>query len=206
MIALNAALLGGLAMTSACALLSKSEPMIPRYFALEPAIPARVEPVADSGLEMRFGGVSASAAIRDRIAYRDSTYEVSYYEERLWTDRPEAYVKRALARALLDRRGVRQILSGVGTTIEVQVVAFEEVREPAHVGHVELSYIVFDERAVRLSRSVAVDHPIVEAKGDAEANAVVLALAQAMSAAVDTVADSALAELRTESASARATP
>lgn len=200
------ALLVGLTVTPACALLSKSDPITPRYFSPEPVVTAHVEPVADTGLELRFGRVSAGAAIRDRLAYRDSTYEVGYYDERLWTDKPEAYVKRALAHALFDRRGVRQVLSGIGATLEVDVVAFEEIRGPAHVGRVELTYVVYDDRVVRLSRSVAVDRPIAAAKGDAAANAVVQALAEALSEAVDTIADSTVTELRAESAAARTTP
>ncbi len=202
----RAALFASLAMTSACALLSKSDPITPRYFSPEPVATSHAEPALDSGLELRFGRVNAGASIRDRMAFRDSTYEVGYYDERLWTDKPEAYVKRALARALFDRRGVRQILSGIGTTLEVDVVAFEEIKAPTHVGRVELSYVLYDDRIVRLSRSIAVDRPIAAAKGDAAANAVVQALAEALSAAVDTVADSTVAELRSESTAARATP
>jgi cholesterol transport system auxiliary component len=196
----------GLVVTSGCALLSKSDPITPRYFTPEPVAATHADPVADSGLELRFGRVSAGASIRDRMAYRDSTYEVGYYDERLWTDKPEAYVKRALAHALFDRRGVRQILSGIGSTLDVNVVAFEEIRQPAHLGRVELAYEVYDDRVVRLSRSVVVDRPIAEAKGDAQANAVVQALAEAMSAAVDAVADSTVGELHAESAAARTTP
>ncbi len=206
MTAAKAALVASVALTSACALLTKSDPITPRYFSPEPAETTRSDPAADSGLELRFGRVNAGASIRDRMAYRDSTYEVGYYDERLWTDKPEAYVKRALASALFHRRGVRQILSGIGTTLEVDVVAFEEVKAPAHVGRVELSYVLYDDRVVRLSRSVAVDRPIAEAKGDAAANAVVQALAEALSATVDLVADSTVAELRAESAAARTTP
>jgi cholesterol transport system auxiliary component len=196
----------GLTMTSACALLSKSDPVTPRYFNPEPVVTAQTESVADSGLELRFGRVNAGGSIRDRMAYRDSDYEVGYYDERLWTDKPEAYVKRTLAHALFDRRGVRQVLSGVGTTLEVDVVAFEEIRAPSHVGRVGLSYVLYDDRVVRLSRSIAVDRPIAPAKGDAAAGAVVQALAEALSAAVEIVADSTVAELRVESAAARATP
>ncbi len=200
------ALVAATAMTPACALLSKSDPMTPRYFSPEPVAAAEEQPVADSGLELRFGRVSAGATIRDRIAYRDSTYEVGYYDERLWTDKPEAFVKRALAHALFDRRGVRQVVSGISATLEVDVVAFEEIREPAHVGRVELTYAIYDDRVARLSRTIAVDRPIVSAKGDAAANAVVQALAEALSSAVDTIADSTVAELRAESAAARTTP
>jgi cholesterol transport system auxiliary component len=205
-------LLGGLVMTSACALLNKSDPITPRYFTMEaPASPVTAPlsgaPVTDAGLEVRFGRVSASAAIRERLAYRDtdSTYEVGYYDERFWTDKPEAYVRRAFARELFERRGVRQILSGAGTTVEVDVVACEEIRQPVHVGRVVLSYIVYDDRAVRLSRSVVIDRPVTRAKGDAEAGAVALALAEAMSTAVDTVADSTVAELRSEAAASGST-
>ena len=118
-----------------------------------------------AGLELRLGRVNADAYIKDRIVHRDSAYEVGYYDDRVWTEKPEAYVRRALARALFDERGVTQLLSGVGATLDVDVVAFEEVRAPAHVARIELVYVVYDDRVVRLSRSVVVERPIAPAEG-----------------------------------------
>lgn len=200
------ACLVGLALAPGCALLTKSDPIIPRYFSPEPAASSKANvPAASSGLELRLGRVNADGYIKDRMVHRDSAFEVGYYDDRVWTEKPEAYVRRALARALFDERGVRQVLSGVSVTLEVDVVAFEEVREPAHVGRVELVYLVYDDRVVRLSRSVVVERLIAPAKGVDSANQVVLSLSEALASAVEAVADATAAELRAEETSARKT-
>jgi cholesterol transport system auxiliary component len=202
------ALLALLPLAPGCALLSKSEPVIPRYFSPEAPAPSTPRVTRDaSGLELRLGRVNADAYIKDRIVHRDSAFEIGYYDDRVWTEKPEAYVRRALARALFDERGVTQLLSGAGATLDVDVVAFEEVRDPAHVARIELVYVIYDDRVVRLSRSVVVDRPIAPAKGDAAANQMAKALSSALVAAVDAVASAATSELRAEEASAaKATP
>jgi cholesterol transport system auxiliary component len=194
------------ALAPACALLSKSDPVVSRYFSPETAA-TRAEgesPAAPGALELRLGRVSAEAYVKGGIARRESAYEVVYYEGRLWTEKPDAYVRRALLRALFDGRGVRQVLSGAATTLAVDVLAFEEVIQPAHVGRVTLAYSLYDDRTVLLSRSVTFERPIAEARGDDQANAIVEALAAAMSAAVDAVAVATKAELRVEAGAAAA--
>jgi cholesterol transport system auxiliary component len=204
----RAAAIASLALVSACALLSKSEPNVPRYFSPETssAPPAGTASAQASGLELRLGVVKADGYIQDKIVHRDSAYEVGYYEERLWTDKPDAYVRRALARALFDVRGVREVVSGVGTTLDVDVVAFEEVMKPQHVGRIALTYVLYDDRVVRLSRSIAVERPIPDAKGDAAAEVAVQAMAEALSAAVDGIADATVTELRAEAAPSKPAP
>ena len=192
---------GLLVLVPGCALLGKSDPVTPRYFSADAADPS--VPRADAtGLELRLGRVNADAYIKDRIVHRDSAFEIGYYDDRVWSEKPEAYVRRALARALFDERGVTQLLSGVGATLDVDVVAFEEVREPVHLARIELVYVVYDDRVVRLSRSVVVERPIAPAKGDAAANQMAKALSSALVAAVDAVASAATSELRVEEASA----
>jgi cholesterol transport system auxiliary component len=201
----RAACLASLTLASACALLSKAEPNVPRYFTPEAAA-ADPPPAPASGLELRLGVVKADGYIQDKIVYRDSTYEVGYYEERLWTDKPEAYVRRAVARDLFEQRGVREVVSGVATTLDVDVAAFEEVMKPQHVGRIELAYVLYDDRVVRASNTIAVERPIADAKGDAAASAAVQALAEALTVAAAGVADAAVAELRSETPTARAAP
>jgi cholesterol transport system auxiliary component len=182
-----------------CALLTKSEPVVPRYFSPESVEPPAPRATA-TGLELRLGRVNSDAYIRDRIVHRDSDFEIGYYDDRVWTDKPEAYVRRALARALFDERGMTQRLSGAGTTLDVDVVAFEEVRAPAHVARIKLVYAIYDDRVVRLSRSLVVERPIPPSKDDAAAGEVAHAISVALVAAVDAVADAAAAELRSEEA------
>jgi cholesterol transport system auxiliary component len=190
-----------LALGSGCALLTKSEPVVPRYFSPESAEPAGPR-ATETGLELRLGRVNSDAYIRDRIVHRDSDFEIGYYDDRVWTDKPEAYVRRALARALFDERGVTQRLSGAGTTLDVDIVAFEEVRAPAHVARIKLVYAIYDDRVVRLSRSIVIERPILPSKDDAAANEIVQAISLALATAVETVADATASELRSEEGAA----
>ena len=197
--AFGLACLAALALTPGCALLTKSDPLVLRYFSPEPSAPPKAAPrAAGSGLELRLGRVNADAYIKDRIVHRDSAFEVGYYDDRVWTEKPESYVRRALARALFDDRGLRQVLSGAGLTLEVDVVAFEEVRAAVPFGRIELAYVLYDDRMVRLSRSVVVERPISVTKGADAASSTVRALSDALVAAVDSIADASAAELRTE--------
>jgi ABC-type uncharacterized transport system auxiliary subunit len=180
-----------------CALFSKSDAFVSRYFSPE-TVATPVTRVAPSGLELRLGRVGSAAYIKDEIVFRDSSYEVGFYDGRRWTEKPEFYVRRALTRALFDRRGIRQIAYGVGTTLDVDVLAFEEVRAPAHVGRVQLDYSLVDHRVVLFSRSITVERPIADASGDASADAIVAALARALVDSVDILADQTAEELRTE--------
>jgi cholesterol transport system auxiliary component len=188
-----------LALGPGCALLTKSEPVVPRYFSPESVEPAGPRATA-TGLELRLGRVNSDAYIKDRLVHRDSDFEIGYYDDRVWTDKPEAYVRRALARALFDERGLTQQLSGVGATLDVDIVAFEEVRAPVHLARVKLVYVVYDDRVVRLSSSLVVERPIPPSKGDAAANEAVHAISLALVAAVDAVAAAAASELRSEEA------
>jgi cholesterol transport system auxiliary component len=205
----RAGLVIGLTLTSACALLSKSEPRSPRYFSPEAVSPAPGAASAQGGgggLELRIGRVSGQEYLRDKIVHRDSEYELGYYDGRLWTERPDWYVRRAVTRAIFEERGVSQVIAGNAPTLDVTVVAFEEVRKPAHVGRVELSYVLYDDRVVKIARSLQIERPIADAKGDAEATNAVSAIADALSAAVESVADAAVTELRSESASSKPAP
>jgi len=197
--AVGLAYLAVLALIPGCALLMKSDPTVPRYFSPGPAAPSTAAVrAASSGLELRLGRVNADAYIKDRIVHRDSTYEIGYYEDRVWTEKPESYVRRALARAIFDDRGVSQVLSGASVTLEVDVVAFEEVREPIHVGRIALDYVLYDDRVVRLSRSIVVERPIPQTKGGDAAREAVQALSDALGSAVDSVAEATAKELRAE--------
>ncbi len=186
-----------------CALLTKSAPVVPRYFSPEAQRPSKVDVAGPpAGLELKLGRVDADRSIGDRIIHRDSAFEIGYYDGCLWTEKPDAYVRRALSRALFDERRVTQLLSGNVATLDVDVVAFEEVRAPAHLARIELVFVVYDDRVVRVSRSVVVERPIAAVKGDESATEAVEALSAALFAAVDAVADSTVAELRTEATSA----
>ncbi len=202
-------------LTGACAFFGKADPIVPRYFSPEavPTAGANAMTTAPAngtattgGLELRLGRVNAAAYLKDRIVYRDTAYELSYYDERRWTDKPELYVRRALSRALFDQRGLRQIISGPGPTLDVDVLAFEEVRGTPHVARLSLAYTLHDERVIRLSQSITIERPIGESKGGSDdgMGALTSALATAIATAVADLGDKVAIELKSEAASAPA--
>jgi ABC-type uncharacterized transport system auxiliary subunit len=179
--------------TGGCALLTKDDPLIPRYFSpgAEAATDMTPPGAAVATAELRLGRVNSSAFIREQVVHRDGAHELGSYESIRWSEKPETYVRRALAHAIFDRRGVREVISGPATTLDVDVVTFEEVRGPPHVGTIRLDYRLLDDRVVRLARSVVVTRPVSDAKGAAAADAIVAALAEALGEAVEIVAQAA---------------
>jgi ABC-type uncharacterized transport system auxiliary subunit len=173
-----------------CALTSKSDPTLLRYYSVD--APRRREhppgsPAAGSPpLQLRLGRVNAASYIRDRIAFRDSNVEVGYYDDLRWTEKPEAYVRRDLARAIFDDEGVQEIIGGVGPTLDVDVDSFEELREPKDAAVVQLSWQLRDDTVVLLRRTVKVQRPLEESPKDKPSQR---ALAMALSAALDDAID-----------------
>lgn len=178
-----------------CALISKGEPLRPRYFAPEPQLPqAPASAPAASGQALSLGSVRAASHLRERIAYRLSAHELGYYEARRWTDRPEEFLKRALARRLFQDGGMSRARSRSAPVLELELLAFEEVREPRHLARVRILYLLQNGRDSSVERTVTVERPIEAA--DDSAIAMVTALGDALAVAVDRVATQVEAALR----------
>lgn len=137
-----ALLLGG------CALTSKATPIDFRYFSPEPGDAPQARHRDETHPPLRLGRVTSSASLRTRIVHRDSAYELGTYETLRWTDNPEVYVRRALARSLFEQRSFAQAVDGAAPAVDVELVAFEEVRKPkGRAGRVQLRYQLHDEHA-----------------------------------------------------------
>jgi ABC-type uncharacterized transport system auxiliary subunit len=79
--------------------------------------------------------------LRSRIVHRDSPVEVGQYETLRWTENPESYLRRSLSRALFEDGGMEQGLKPSVPTIDIELIAFEEVRlSNKHAGRVQLRY------------------------------------------------------------------
>ncbi len=184
-----------LAMTG-CALFAKSAPIAPRYFSPErhgEVLPP-VFPGPNPPLELRLGRVSSAANLEEMLIFRDSPREVGYYRLRRWTEAPETYLRRRLARVLFESRGIRETVGGGGPTLDVQLTAFEEVRVPRPVARVQVIMRLHDERLVSWEETVTVEQQIVANNGD-EANDVVEAIGLALEKTVDLIADRVMLEL-----------
>lgn len=138
-----------------CAALSKSKPLDVRFFTPEAELPPAAAAPAQ-GAALRLGRVSAGPELGEEIAWRDSPVEVGFYDDSRWTDRPDAYVRRALERALFQDRGLRHVLSGPAPVLDVRVVAFEELRAQGKGpgrARVTLAALLHDERSALHERS-----------------------------------------------------
>jgi ABC-type uncharacterized transport system auxiliary subunit len=184
---------------ASCALTNKSDSVFFRYYTLDrvaaPTAAAAPSTVHTEKLRLRLGRVSAAAYLKDKIAYRDVGNEIGFYEQLRWTERPDAYLARAMSRALFEDHAIQQIVGGAGPTLEIELNVFEELRAPRHAARVEVSWMLRDDSNVIVQKTLNVERPIVAAKSDVEATAVATAMAGALGDAIEVVITAVLAEL-----------
>lgn len=178
----------------ACALTSKAEPLTPRYFSPEPeSAPAATAP-ASTPVELRLGEVAAAAHLEERIAYRPSEGELGYHESWRWTEPPQAYLRRALARELFERRGLVRVVSGNAPTLSVELTSFEELRGGPARARVELAFVLRGERRALLERTLRKELPLPADASD-EPLRLTRTLSRALESAVSEVAEMVSARL-----------
>ena len=188
-----ALLVAACSLLAACALLGKAEPRTPHYFTPESdstvpqaTAPQRVQPETR---RLRLGSVSGGSQLRERIVFRDSAHELAYYEDRRWTERPEAYLRRALARALFEERGLVRVVLGSAPTLDAELVAFEEIRTPERRAHVQVIVTLDDDRGGSVQATLNIERPIRVAVANDDAAAVVEALSGALEQCVTQIAE-----------------
>jgi cholesterol transport system auxiliary component len=180
--------------TNACALTSKAEVVDVRYFnperitsRINRTAPAATLQTAVPALQLRLGRVSSGPNLRERIAYRNSTYEQGYYEDLHWTERPEIYVRRELGRSLFETHALRRVLTGAAPTLDVELIAFDEVRLVAsRVARIQLKLILYEDEGVLFEDTLTIDRPVTGEMPTIED--VVAAMAMALEAASEQVA------------------
>lgn len=180
----------------ACALTSKADLVEIRYFSPEversrPNPETQDAGRSDRALEMRLGRVSSGPNLRDHIAYRITRYELGYYDDLRWTEHPEAYVRRSLGWWLFQSRGLRRVLHGEAPTLEVELIAFDDLRLPTgRAAQVRLRVILFEETGVLLEETITINHPVPDAKPGIDD------LVAAMSIALDAAAEQVATKVR----------
>src|SRR5690606_27456135 len=141
--------------------------------------PPRAGPDA-AGARLRLGRISASDHLRERIVFRTSEVELAAYEDRRWTEEPEEYLRRSLARALFEDQGLVQAIAGAGPTLDVELLAFDEVRRGDDRSALVVARVALhDDRVVLDGTTVRVEVPVGD-PADAPGR-----LAHAMGAALD---------------------
>jgi ABC-type uncharacterized transport system auxiliary subunit len=193
---------------SGCALLNKSDTLYFRYFTPEPndrpgSAASIVRTDSGSSLYLRLGRVNALSYLKDKIAFRDSEYEVGFYDLWQWTEKPESYLRRGMQRALFEHAGVHQILSGVGPTLDLELDAFDEVRAPGRVARVRVTWTLHDDQGVLLQNTVTVDRAVASnpAAPDTAPKALVAAMGDALGAVIAGIVESVVPELSRRTAS-----
>ncbi|HEY8073906.1 MAG TPA: ABC-type transport auxiliary lipoprotein family protein [Labilithrix sp.] len=166
---------------SGCALTQKGEALDVRYFTPEHVRPTLTSAATESAHGLRLGRVSSGMHLRERIAYRDGPYEIGYYDDRRWTERPEVYVRRRLARVLFEERGFTR--SDRAPNLDVEVIAFEEVRmRDEHAARIVVRAVLTGDDGVLFEDTITAEERV--ARG-ASIEEVVAATARAL----DTIGD-----------------
>jgi len=132
----------------------------PRFFRPD-SVALSPDPVlgdAATARTIRLRAVRARPFLRERIVWRTPT-EYGTYEQRRWSELPEAYVERAIASALRREAHIDLTDDARAPTLSANVTAFDEVVAPTHVANV----------AIDASLTAADGHRLFERRFSAEA-------------------------------------
>lgn len=189
--ALAIALTAALASTG-CALTSKADRIDVRYFtppmSAQPGEPAEHGEAAPDARRLRIGRVRAADHLRSTIVYQKSDVELGTYDDDFWTERPTDYVERALRAELFHRHDLTESLSNVDVTLDVEVLAFQEIRKgDARAARVTLAFSLRERGAVTDTSQVSVDVPTKADGLEGVATAMGAALDQAAKELADQV-------------------
>ena len=189
-------------LTSGCALTSKAEVVDIRYFSPEQVKPHLTQGEAgtttppgaaapNGAIDVRLGRVSSGPNLRERIAFRDAAYELGYYEDWRWTERPETFVRRELGRTLFEEHGMHRVFNGTAPTIDVEVIAFDDLRlKTGRAARVQLKAMLSDDTGVLWEDTLTVDRPVTVEKPKIED------FVAAMAGALDVAAEQVTAKVQ----------
>jgi cholesterol transport system auxiliary component len=167
----------------ACSLTSKA-PSVPIHLVTTEGLaspPAVVDQVPGERA-IRIGKITSSAHLRRRVVYREADLQLGAYDDWRWTENPEEFLRRSIGRALHRQHGVGRSLDGSAPTLDLELVAFEEVRRgTGRSGRVRVLYSLHDEREVMVSGEVTVEAPARSARAGDVVAAIAAALEEASS-------------------------
>ncbi len=183
-----------------CALTSKSDSVVLRYFSPVSTLARTTTtdaeaPRAAPELALRLGRVTAARHLKEKIAFRDSAYELGFYDDLRWTEKPEAYLRRALRTSLFEEHRVVQRVSGVGLTLDIDLDAFEELKTPHQAGRVGVTWTLRDDQVVLAEEAFVIERAFAP-KGEGEPTALIAALSGALDEAVTRIVTRSLAAAR----------
>lgn len=167
------------------------DPPPPRYFAPPSALTAADDPPATPArptITVRLRRLHAANYLGQQITWRVSDVERGLYEQRRWTEFPSRYVERAMVQALDRTPGVRRVESGHVPTLDLDLIAFDEILAPAHEADVEVVAALRDpDQAAVFDRAFTARRSIPDAEP--------ASVARAMGAALDDVVQQIAAQV-----------
>ncbi len=186
---------------SGCALTRNAPPLQVQYFDVEAprttTLRSATPPSAPRALAI--GRVRSSEFLRNRIVHREANDVLGVYETLRWTEYPEAYLRRALTHVLFEDERFVQSLGRDVPTLDVELVAFEEVRhEGARAGRVQVEYRLHVGDHVLATDVVTAEH---EATSEGGMPPVVAALEVALAEVTNAIARAVDAAIRAQTAS-----
>jgi cholesterol transport system auxiliary component len=146
---------------SGCALISRGKTLDVHWYTPERVRPALGTAEMQTTCELRLVGVTAAGAdLGPRIVYGDGAFQVGRYADRRWSERPEHYLRRALARSLFEEGRFRRALSVDAPTLEAELLDFEEITaQGAHAARIAVHFLLASDRALA-ERTVVVTAPV----------------------------------------------
>ena len=168
-----------IACLAGCALTSKSPPLEQRYFSAEVQARAASPPAAPRRA-LRLGRITLAPNLRGALVHRDSDVDLAPYTTLRWSDSPDVYVVDAVRGVLFDARRFDQGVAGNVPILDIEVVAFEEIRHgTARSGRVQLRYVVRDDERVLARGAAFAEEPAAAPQIEVVVTAIRAALAAA---------------------------
>jgi ABC-type uncharacterized transport system auxiliary subunit len=143
-----------------CALVSRGKTLDVHWYTPERIRPQVSSTEMQATCELRLASVTSGADLGPRITFGDGLYRVGQYEGLRWTERPEHYVRRALGRKLFEEGSFRRMLTGRAATLDVELLDFEEVKNPTlHAARIAVRVIVASDH-VLTERTLLITAPV----------------------------------------------
>ena len=139
-------------------------PDAPRVYAPSTSVAAG-DPMPARPVVARLAPVRSPIHLREAVTWRRSDVEYGFYEQRRWTEPPASYVERAIVRELFAVERAPLAVDVTAPVVTAEVVAFEDVLEPAHQASVAVGITVVDGRCVRLRQVFAATRPLGDEDG-----------------------------------------
>ena len=144
-----------------CAIVTRGKTLDLHWYTPERVRPQTGSTEMQATCDLRLASVTSGADLGPRINFGDGLYRMGQYEDLLWTERPEHYMRRAIGRTLFEQGAFRRALTGRATTLDVELLDFEEVKTPTqHAARIAVRVVVASDR-VLAERTVVFAEPVV---------------------------------------------